>query len=274
MIEASHRTPVLVDFHADWCPPCRVLAPFLETMANRKKGRVRVAHVAVDDNEGLAGLLGLHTLPTVIAFLNGQEVDRFVGLQPVDTVVAFVRGLVARCCPGGLYSELARAETALVAGDAAGALALFEGVWRREPGSLPALAGIFRARITQGEVEAVRGALALLDEDDRWAEPFRRVHAFLEILAGAGSEETLSGALDRLHRDPADREARRDAACGLFARGDAAGAVDLLIEPFGADPAWSASAEQTLLLKVADVLGPANPVIREAWQRFPRRLFS
>jgi putative thioredoxin len=271
VIEASMEVPVIVDFWAPWCGPCKQLGPALEKAVTEAKGKVRLVKVDVDQNQRIATQMRVQSIPAVFGFVGGQPVDGFLGAQTPAQVKAFVERLVEMSGGNaGLEQAVAAAEEMLAEGAAADAAQTFAAVLTEDEANVPALAGLARAHLALGEVERAREILALAPkgkENDPALAAARAQIELAEASAGAGESGALKAAVDR---DPDDHQARYDLAMALVGQGDQAGAVDALLELFRRDREWNDGAAKTQLFKLFDSLGPKS----EAAQKGRRRLSS
>jgi putative thioredoxin len=268
VIEASAEVPVIVDFWATWCGPCKTLGPALEKAVTEAKGKVRLVKIDVDKNQMLAAQMRVQSIPAVFAFVNGQPVDGFLGAQSPAQVKAFVERLIALSGGNaGLEEALGMAEEMLAKGAAADAAQTFAAVLAEDDANPAAVAGLARAYLALGDLERARGVLELAKKDHPAIAAARAQIELAEASADVGEVAELTAALDR---DPDDHQARFDLAMALVAKGDAAGAIDALLELFRRDREWNDGAAKTQLFKLFDSLGPKS----EAAQRGRRRLSS
>jgi putative thioredoxin len=271
VVDASMNTPVIVDFWAPWCGPCKTLGPMLEKAVTEAKGKVRLVKIDVDRNQMVASQLRVQSIPAVFAFVGGQPVDGFMGAQSAAQIKAFVGRLIAAGGPdAGLEQALEMAETMLDEGAVADAAQTFGAILGEEEGNVRALSGLARAHLALGEIERARAVLNLAPkgkENDPAIAAARAQIDLAEASAGAGEADELMAKLDR---DPNDHQARFDLAMALVAEGDAEGAIEALLELFRRDREWNEGAAKAQLFKLFDSLGPKS----EAAQRGRRRLSS
>ena len=271
VIDASREVPVIVDFWAPWCGPCKTLGPALEKAVTEAKGKVRLVKIDVDQNQMIAAQMRVQSIPAVFAFVNGQPVDGFMGAQAPAQIKAFVERLIQMSGGNaGLEEALEAAEEMLAEGAAADAAQTFAAILTEDEGNLAALAGLARAHLALGEFERAREILALAPkgkENDPAIAAARAQLELAEASAGAGDTAEFAAALER---DPDDHQARYDLATALVGKGDPEGAIDALLELFRRDREWNDGAAKTQLFKLFDSLGPKS----EAAQKGRRRLSS
>jgi putative thioredoxin len=274
VLEASRSVPVLVDFWAPWCGPCRQLTPILEKAVRAAKGKVRLVKMNIDDHPQIAGQLGIQSIPAVIAFKNGQPLDGFMGALPESQVMAFIERVAGPVGPSDAEQALAAAAEALAARDYAGAAGLYSAVLQAEPDNLTALAGLVRCYIGLGELAQARGLLSGLTPAQAKDAAISGARAALEAAAQAESLGHPSDLARRLERDPNDHQTRFDLAIALNARGDRTGATDQLLEIVRRDRAWNEEAARKQLLKFFEAWGAKDPAAIKGRQRLSSLLFA
>jgi len=275
VIEASREVPVIVDFWAPWCGPCKTLGPALEKAVTAAKGKVRMVKIDVDKNQMIAAQLRVQSIPAVFAFLDGQPVDGFMGAQPPAQIKAFIDRLIEMAGPGqGIEEAIAMAEQMLAQGAVADAAQTFAAILAEDEGNLQALAGLARAHLALGEVEKAKGILALAPQDKANDPVLGAVRAQIELLeASAGAGE--AGALQaKVAANPDDLQARYDLAMALIAQGDGEGAMEELLEIFRRDREWNEGAAKEQLFKLFDSLGPKNAAAQKGRRRLSSMIFA
>jgi putative thioredoxin len=274
VLEASRTVPVLVDFWAPWCGPCRQLTPVLEKAVRNARGKVRLVKMNIDDHPQIAGQLGIQSIPAVIAFKNGQPLDGFMGALPESQVTAFIERVAGPVGPSDTDHALEAAGQALASKDYSGAAGLYSAVLHAEPENLAALAGLARCFIALGEVEQARGLLAGLtaqQEKDAAIAGARAALAIAEQAERLGQPAELS---QRLERNPDDHQIRFDLALALNARGDRSGAAEQLLDIVRRDRAWNEEAARKQLLQFFEAWGPKDPAAIKGRQRLSSLLFA
>lgn len=275
VIEASAEVPVIVDFWAPWCGPCKTLTPALEQAVREARGKVRLVKVDVDQNQMIAAQLRVQSIPTVYAFVNGQPVDAFQGALPGSQIKQFIERLIAMSGgDAGLTEALDQADAMLAEGAAADAAQVYSAVLGEEQENTRAIAGLARCYLALDDVEKARATLALVPQEKAGDPVIASVEAQIALAdeaAGAGDASDLRA---RVERNPDDHQARYDLAMALVARGDEAGAIDALIELFRRDREWNDGAARTQLLKIFDSLGPKSEVAQKGRRRLSSLIFS
>jgi putative thioredoxin len=278
VVEASRHQPVIVDFWATWCGPCKQLGPALEKAVTEAKGAVKLVKIDVDKNPGMAGQLRVQSIPTVYAFVDGQPVDGFMGAVPDSQLKAFIDKLIGPAPEGDGAGEapqidqiLALAAESLSLGDTGGAAQAFAQVLQLDPQNLKAIAGLARCYLTGGDHERAAEAVAMAHPDAKDPE-LDSVRAALKLAAEAPAE---TRALEqRLAKDPADHAARLDLAKALAGQGRFGEASDQLLTIIQADRDWDDQAARKQLLTVLEAAGPASEVAKQGRRRLSSILFS
>ncbi len=275
VIEASNEVPVIVDFWAPWCGPCKTLTPALEKAVTEAKGKVRLVKVDVDQNQRIAAQMRVQSIPAVFAFVGGQPVDGFMGAQPPAQIKAFVDRLIATSgANAGLEEALGVAEEMLAEGAVADAAQTFAAILAEDEANVAAIAGLARAHLALGETERAREILALAPAEKASDAAILAASAQIELAeasAGAGETTELRAALER---NPSDHQARYDLALAQVGEGDQAGAIDTLIELFRRDREWNDGAAKTQLFKIFDSLGPKSEEAQKGRRRLSSMIFA
>jgi putative thioredoxin len=280
VIDASQEVPVIVDFWAPWCGPCKQLGPAIEKAVREAKGAVRLVKVDIDKNQDLAAQMRIQSIPAVYAFFQGRPIDGFVGALPDSQVKAFVAKLLktagaAEPGPSPIEQALEQAEAALADGDAGTAGAIFDQILAHEAGNLPAIAGLTRALLATGDVAGAKAALAKAPADKAGDKAIAAARAALELAEQAAAATGAVGELQqRLERDPADHQARYDLALALYGGGEAEAAIDALLEIVRRNRAWNEEAARKQLVKLFEALGPTDPLTLAGRRRLSSLLFS
>jgi putative thioredoxin len=271
VIEASRTQPVIVDFWAPWCGPCRQLTPALEKAVNAAKGAVKLVKVNIDENPRIAGQLRVQSIPTVYAFQNGQPIDGFQGALPESQVKAFIERLTGPGEPDTIEALLEMAKESLEVGDLGGAAQAYAGVLQAEPTHVKAIAGLARCYLTGGETERAAEIVAMAPADANDPD-LAGVRAAL-ALAAAGASETAPFER-RLAADPNDHEARFELAKAMAAAGKLDIAADHLLHIIEKDRMWNEEAARKQLLTVFEAAGPMAEVSKTGRRRLSSILFA
>ena len=279
VIDVSMTTPVIVDFWAPWCGPCKHRGPVLEKVVKEARGAVRMVKINVDENQELAGQLRIQSIPAVFAFFQGRPVDAFQGAQPEGQLKAFVARLAKLSGgePGAspIDEALEQADEAHAAGDHATATEIFGQILEHEPGNVKAIGGMVRCLIAMGELEQAAEFLSQAPKDKQNDPAIAAAKAQLDVaLAGQKAAGQSDALLARVAANPKDHEARVELAQALFATGDKEGAIDQLLESIRINRAHNEEASRKQLVTFFEALGPTDPLTLSARRRLSSLLFS
>jgi len=278
VIEASMAVPVIVDFWAPWCGPCKQLGPMLESAVRGARGKVRMVKIDVDQNQALAGQLRIQSIPAVYAFFQGQPVDGFVGAQSESQVKAFVERLAkqagAAAGPSPVEQALEKAQAALESKQYAAASALYGQVLQHEPDNEVALAGMIRCYLASGNDEGARDLFNSVPEELRAKPAMASVAAALELAEAASEAGPVTELVARVETNPTDHKARFDLAMALHAAGEREAAAHELLEIVRRERAWNEEAARKQLVKYFEAWGPTDPLTLETRRRLSTLLFS
>jgi putative thioredoxin len=276
VIDASREVPVIVDFWATWCGPCKQLTPALEDAVKAAKGKVRLVKVDVDRNQAIAAQLRIQSIPTVYAFWQGQPVDGFQGAVPGSEIKAFIDRLLQLAggeAGGGLDEAVAAAEAMLAEGAAVDAMQTFAAVVGEEPENAAAYGGMVRAHLALGEIDRAEALLSAAPAAIASAPEVEAARAQLALARQAehaGPVNELRAAVDA---NPEDYQARFELAQALHAKGEVAEAVDQLLELFRRDREWNDGAAKTQLFTIFESLKPQDPIALNGRRRLSSMIF-
>ena len=274
VIEESRRQPVLVDFWAPWCGPCKQLTPMLEKAVRAAKGKAKLVKMNIDEHPAIPGQMGIQSIPAVIAFVNGQPVDGFLGALPESQVTAFLERLVKDRVGGEEKDLLKAADAALVEGDAVRAADLYAKVLAQDAANVHALAGLARAYVGTGAVEQAKQTLALVPEAKRNEAPVAAARAALELAQQATSLGSVAELEQKVAASPLDHQARFDLALALNAKGRRQQALDHLLEIVRRDRKWNDDGARKQLVQLFEAWGPSDEATVEGRRRLSSILFA
>jgi putative thioredoxin len=274
VIEESKQQPVLVDFWAPWCGPCKQLTPILEKAVKAAKGKVKLVKMNIDDHPAIPGQMGIKSIPAVIAFANGQPVDGFMGALPESQVIAFLERLTKGKVGTDEPDLLKLADEALAAGDAAGAANLYGQLVAQDGGNVAALAGLARCYVQTGALEQAKQTLALVPEAKRSEAAVAAARAVLDV----AEQAKLVGPIDELQQkvvaNPLDHQARFDLATALSAGSKRAEAANHLLEIIKRDRKWNEDGARKQLVQFFEAWGPTDEATVDGRKRLSSILFS
>jgi putative thioredoxin len=265
---------VLVDFWAEWCGPCKQLAPVLEKVVKSAKGKVKLVKMDIDKHPQIPGQLGIQSIPAVFAFVNGQPVDGFLGVLPESQIVAFLERVTKDRIGGEERDLLKAADDALAQGDAATAANLYAQLLAQDAASVPALAGLARAYVQTGAIEQAKQTLALVPEGKRNDAAVAAARAALELVEQAQSVGPIAELEQKVAADPKDHQARFDLAVALNSKGKRDEAVDHLIAIVKRDRKWNDDGARKQLVQFFEAWGPTDEATVNGRKKLSSVLFA
>ena len=279
VIEGSREVPVIVDFWATWCGPCKTLGPMLEAAVIAAKGKVKMIKIDVDREQRLAGALAqqglpLQSIPTVVAFVDGRPVDMFQGALPQSQITDFVNKLVALGGDGGLSEALEAAEQMLAEGAIDEAAQVFAGILGEDPNHAGAMAGLARAHIALGDLDRAEGVLNTAPDAIIAAPELEAVRAQIALARQAEKAGPLADLQAAVAANPDDLQARFDYALALHAAGQVQEAVDELLDMFRRDRDWNDGAAKAQLFTIFDALKPQDPIALAGRRKLSSMIFA
>ena len=274
VIEESKRQPVLVDFWAPWCGPCKQLTPILEKAVKAAKGKVKLVKMNIDDHPAIPGQMGIQSIPAVIAFVGGQPADGFMGALPESQVVAFLERLTKDRIGGEAQDLLKAADAALAEGDAAGATEMYAQLLAEDNANVGALGGLARAYVETGALEQARQTLAMVPEAKQNDAAVAAARAALELAEQAKTLGPINELEQKVAANPLDHQARFDLALALNGKGQRADALEHLITIVKRDRKWNDDGARKQLVQFFDAWGPTDEATIDGRKRLSSILFA
>lgn len=277
VIEESKRQPVLIDFWAPWCGPCRQLTPILEKVVRAAKGKVKLVKMNIDEHPSVAGQLGIQSIPAVIACVNGQFADGFMGALPESQVTAFIDKLTAGVPGAGelnIADILKEAEAALAEGDVAGAAQIYAEVLSFDATNIAALAGLAKCHVATGALDEAKQTLAMVPDSKRNDAAVKAVQASIDLAEQASSLGPVNELERKVATNPLDHQARFDLATALNAMSKRREATDQLLEIVRRDRKWNDDGARKQLVQFFEAWGGADEATVEGRKRLSTILFS
>lgn len=277
VIEASQETPVIVDFWAPWCGPCKTLGPMLENAVTDARGAVKMAKVNVDENQAIAGQLRVQSIPTVYAFHKGQPIDAFQGALPESELKAFVERVVEAAggdASGGLDDAIAAAEEMLEAGAAVDAAQTFAAILEEDTENPSAYSGLVRSHIAMGELDQAEAILNGAPAEISTTAELESAHAQLQLARQAENVGPIAELEADVTADPKACDKRFELANALYAAGKTEGAVAHLLEVFRIDREWNNGAAKDQLFTIFDALKPTDPIAINGRRKLSSMIFA
>jgi putative thioredoxin len=277
VIEESKRQPVLIDFWAPWCGPCRQLTPILEKAVRAAKGKVKLVKMNIDEHPAIPGQMGIQSIPAVIGFVNGQPADGFMGAVPESQVTAFIDKLTAGM-PGSGEPDIAElvkeAEAVLAEGDPATAASIYAEVLAADPTHIAALAGLAKCYVATGAVDQAKQTLAMVPESKRNDPAVRAVQAAIDLAEQASAVGPVTELEQKVAANPLDHQARSDLATALNAGGNRSEATQQLLEIVKRDRKWNDDGARKQLVQFFESWGPNDEATVDGRKRLSTILFS
>ncbi|MGZ8388919.1 MAG: thioredoxin [Rhodoplanes sp.] len=274
VIEESRRQPVLVDFWAEWCGPCKQLTPVLEKAVKAAKGKIKLVKMDIDKHPSIPGQMGIQSIPAVIAFVNGQPADGFLGALPESQVTDFIARITKDKLGGEAQDLLKTAEEALTAGHAEDAVALYSEVLHEDPSNVPALAGLARAHVATGALEQAKQTLARIPDTKQGEAAVAAARSALEVAEQAKSVGPLNELEQKVAANPLDHQARFDLAVALNAAGKRDEAAEQLLAIVKRDRKWNDDKARKQLVQFFEAWGPTDEATVNGRRKLSSILFA
>jgi putative thioredoxin len=274
VVAESMKQPVLVDFWAPWCGPCKQLTPVLEKAVKAAGGKVKLVKMNIDEHPQIAGQLGVQSIPAVFAFNRGQPVDGFMGALPESQVKGFIERLVGPLGPSAAEDLLAEADALAREGDPAGAAELYAAVLSQDPENTAALAALVKLHVDLGDLEGAKRFLAMTPQGKANDPAIAGARAAVELAEQAAALGDLGDLLRRVETDPADHQARFDLALALNAHGRREDAMNHLLEIVRRDRNWNDDGARKQLVQLFEAWGPTDEMTVAGRRRLSSILFA
>ena len=274
VIEESRRQPVLVDFWAPWCGPCKQLTPVLEKAVKGAKGKAKLVKMNIDDHPSIPGQMGIQSIPAVIAFVNGQPIDGFLGALPESQVTAFIERLIKDRVGGEEKDQLKEADAALAEGDATTAAEIYAEVLAKDATNTQALAGLTRCYVETGAIDQAKQTLALVPQAKQNDPAVAAARAALELAEQAKTVGPIGELEQKVAANPLDHQARFDLALALNGKGRRHDALEHLLAIVKRDRKWNDDGARKQLVQLFDAWGPTDEATIEGRKRLSSILFA
>jgi putative thioredoxin len=274
VLEESRRQPVIVDFWAPWCGPCKQLTPVLEKAVRSAKGAVKLAKMNIDEHPAIPGQLGIQSIPAIIAFINGQPADGFMGALPESQVIAFLERVTKQEIGGEEKELLKAADEALVGGDPSGASELYSEVLAGDPNNIHALAGLARALVETGNIDEAKHILEQVPESKRNDGAVAAARAAIDVAEQAAQLGPVAELEQKVAANPLDHQARFDLAVALNGNTRRQEALDHLLEIVRRDRKWNDDAARRQLVQFFEAWGPTDEHTVAGRRRLSSILFA
>jgi len=274
VVEKSKTVPVIVDFWAPWCGPCKQLTPTLENVVNKKKGKVILAKINVDENQGIAAKLNIQSIPTVYGFVDGKPIDAFQGAQPESKIEAMIDKLI-EAAPGNKIPKLIEeAENFFKEQQYDQAKALYENLVAMDPGNIKIIAGLLKCLTQLQKFEDVKEMLDSLDEDTLENSEIIKIKKLIENLNSNVDKNSITELENQIKKNPNNKDARLELSTQLLQSNQIEKGFQELLILFAQDPKWNEEAAKKKLLEYFDLLGFADPNVIEARKKLSSLMFK